>query len=171
MEDDLDVLIVGAGISGIGAAWHLRQQCPATSACSTRRTASAAPGVTHRYPGIRSDSDLFTFGYKFKPWMGKPIATADEILKLPGRGDRRERPGAAHPLPARHRGGAAGRQRRAALDAQRVHSTGQSGSSARFLWMCQGYYRHDVGYTPQWPGMDDFQGASCTRRPGPTTWS
>ena len=78
---DLDVLIVGAGISGIGAAVHLQQQCPGkTWAILESQDGFGGTWRTHRYPGIRSDSDLFTFGYRFKPWMGKPIATAGEIL-------------------------------------------------------------------------------------------
>ncbi len=66
---------------------------------------------THRYPGIRSDSDLHTFGYRFKPWTSAPIATAAEILQLHGRGHRGERPRPPHPLPAHHLLGAAGRAR------------------------------------------------------------
>ena len=73
-----DVLIVGAGISGVGGAYHLTKQCPGTQLrrAGIAGRASAAPGSTHRYPGIRSDSDLHTFGYRFKPWRGAPIATA-----------------------------------------------------------------------------------------------
>ena len=80
--EHVDVLIVGAGISGIGAAYHLRTQRPGTTFAVL--DAHPAPGGTwwtHRYPGIRSDSDLFTFGYRFKPWTGTPIATGEEILK------------------------------------------------------------------------------------------
>ena len=83
--EHVDVLIVGAGISGIGGAVHLQQQRPGTSFLLL----DALDGFggtwwTHRYPGIRSDSDLFTFGYGFKPWLGPPIASAEEILKYLG---------------------------------------------------------------------------------------
>src|SRR5690348_15718594 len=76
-----DVLIVGAGISGIGAAYHLGKQCPGKSfVVLDMQENFGGTWWTHRYPGIRSDSDLHTFGYRFKPWRGPPIATAAEIL-------------------------------------------------------------------------------------------
>ena len=76
-----DVLIVGAGISGIDAAYHLQKECPGKSfvLLETQETFGGTWN-THKYPGIRSDSDLFTFGYGWKPWEGPLIATADEIL-------------------------------------------------------------------------------------------
>ena len=76
-----DVVIVGAGISGICSATLLRKHCPQLSFLIV--DAMEAPGGTwliHKYPGARSDSDLFTFGYDFKPWKGKPIASREEIL-------------------------------------------------------------------------------------------
>ena len=70
-----DVLIIGAGISGIDAAWHLQQRCPDKSfALLESQDGFGGTWKTHKYPGIRSDSDLFTFGYKWKPWSGPPIA-------------------------------------------------------------------------------------------------
>ena len=83
--EQVDVLIIGAGISGIGAAYHLQQQCPGKSLVVLESQASfGGTWLTHRYPGVRSDSDLFTFGYRFKPWSGKPIATGAEILSYLG---------------------------------------------------------------------------------------
>ena len=83
--EHFDVLIVGAGISGIGGAYHLTKQCPGTSFVVLESQESfGGTWITHRYPGIRSDSDLYTFGYRFKPWTGKPIATAEEILAYMG---------------------------------------------------------------------------------------
>ena len=79
------MLIAGAGISGVGAAYHLTTQCPGTTfvALETQKTFGGT-WSTHRYPGIRSDSDLHTFGYRFKPWTSAPIASAAEILKYMG---------------------------------------------------------------------------------------
>ena len=80
-SEHFDVLIVGAGISGIGSAYHLTTQLPGTSFVILETQESfGGTWLTHRYPGIRSDSDLYTFGYRFKPWVGPPIATAEEIL-------------------------------------------------------------------------------------------
>src|ERR1700722_2839934 len=83
--EHFDVLIVGAGISGVGAAYHLTRQCPGTSfvALEAQKTFGGT-WSTHCYPGIRSDSDLHTFGYRFKTRTSAPIATAAEILKYMG---------------------------------------------------------------------------------------
>src|SRR5580698_7976919 len=83
--EHFDVVIAGAGISGVGAAYHLTKQCPGKSfvALEAQKTFGGT-WSTHRYPGIRSDSDLHTFGYRFKPWTSAPIASAAEILKYMG---------------------------------------------------------------------------------------
>src|ERR1044072_9403174 len=83
--EHFDVLIVGAGISGVGGAYHLTKQCPGTSFVVLESQESfGGTWITHRYPGTRSDSALYSFGYRFKPWTGKPIATAEEILDYMG---------------------------------------------------------------------------------------
>ena len=83
--EHFDVLIAGAGISGVGAAYHLTTQCPGTSFVALEaQDTFGGTWSTHRYPGIRSDSDLHTFGYRFKPWTSAPIASAAEILKYMG---------------------------------------------------------------------------------------
>ena len=83
--EQFDVLVVGAGISGVGGAYHLTQQCAGKTFVVLESQADfGGTWRTHRYPGIRSDSDLHTFGYRFKPWTGTPIATAGEILKYMG---------------------------------------------------------------------------------------
>src|SRR6516164_8725341 len=80
--ETFDVLIVGAGISGVGGAYHLTKQCPGTRFVVLEALEGCGgTWLTHRYPGIRSDSDLYTFGYRFKPWTGAPIATGAEILR------------------------------------------------------------------------------------------
>src|SRR3974390_1447866 len=84
-SEHFDVVIVGAGISGIGSAYHLTKQLPGTSFVILETQESfGGTWWTHKYPGIRSDSDLHTFGYSFKPWVGPPIATAAEILAYMG---------------------------------------------------------------------------------------
>src|SRR5438128_8061892 len=83
--EHFDVLIAGAGISGVGAAYHLTTQVPGTSFVVLETQESfGGTWLTHKYPGIRSDSDLHTFGYRFKPWTSAPIATAKEILSYMG---------------------------------------------------------------------------------------
>ena len=84
-DGHFDVLIAGAGISGIGSAYHLQTQCPGkTYLILEAMEEFGGTWRTHTYPGIRSDSDLYTFGYRFKPWIGPPIATANEILDYMG---------------------------------------------------------------------------------------
>src|ERR1700719_4419880 len=83
--EHFDVLIVGAGISGVGSAYHLTTQLPGTGFVILESQESfGGTWLTHRYPGIRSDSDLHTFGYRFKPWTSAPIATAAEIRSYMG---------------------------------------------------------------------------------------
>ena len=75
--EHFDVLIVGAGISGVGAAYHLQTQRPGTSFVVLEcKDTFGGTWVTHKYPGIRSDSDLYTFGYRFKPWVGPRKSSA-----------------------------------------------------------------------------------------------
>lgn len=158
--EHFDVLIVGAGISGVGGAYHLTQQCPGTRFVVLEGQDSfGGTWLTHKYPGIRSDSDLHTFGYRFKPWTGVPIATAEEILSYM-REVIEENDLAPH-IRYRHRIAAAewsSRDNLWTIDAVRTDTGERFRFTANFLWMCQGYYRHREGYTPQWPGMTDYQG-------------
>ena len=79
-ENHVDVLLVGAGISGTGAAHHVKTQCPGkTFVVLESKDTHGGTWTTHKYPGIRSDSDLYTFGYRFKHWTGQPIADAHLI--------------------------------------------------------------------------------------------
>jgi len=161
--EHFDVLIVGAGISGIGAAYHLQQQCPGKRFVVLESQAGfGGTWRTHRYPGIRSDSDLFTFGYRFKPWTGKPIAQAADILQYLG--EVIEDNGIGAHIRYRHAIRSArwsSADQRWLIEALRSDENGVESPqcfSVKFLWMCQGYYRHDQGYTPRWPGLEDFKG-------------
>ncbi len=166
--EHFDVLIVGAGISGVGGAYHLTQQCPDKSFVMIETMGSfGGTWKTHTYPGIRSDSDLYTFGYRFKPWTGPPIATADEILTYMGEViddndlDRHIRYN--HTITAATW---STDDRRWTLEVTRTDTGEQVSFTGNFLWMCQGYYRHSRGYTPEWEGMDRFNGEIVH----PQTW-
>lgn len=154
-----DVVIVGAGISGIGAAHHLQEQCPDRSFVILESLPSfGGTWWTHRYPGARSDSDLYTYGYRFKPWAGAPIASKDEILKYMA--DVIEDDSLDEHLRCGHTVTGAtwsSEHKRWALLVART--SGQYVTiSANFLWMCQGYYRHSEGHTPEWDGVENFLG-------------
>ncbi|CAN5386608.1 NAD(P)/FAD-dependent oxidoreductase [soil metagenome] len=161
-----DVIVVGAGISGVGAAYHLTTQCPGTS-FAVLETQDSFGGTwhTHRYPGIRSDSDLHTFGYRFKPWTSAPIATAAEILSYMGEVISENDIG--RHIRYNHRIESASWSSATNLWTLTVTSDGQALTfTTRFLWMCQGYYNHAQGFTPDWPGMADFKGTIVH----PQTW-
>ena len=158
--EHFDVLIVGAGISGVGSAYHLTKQLPGTTfVVLEEQETFGGTWWTHKYPGIRSDSDLHTFGYSFKPWVGPPIATADEIRAYMG--EVIDENGLARHIRYRHRINAASwssETRLWTIEAVDRESGDNRTFTANFLWMCQGYYRHSEGYTPEWKGMEDYQG-------------
>lgn len=160
ITEEFDVLIVGAGISGVGGAYHLTKQRPGTSFVVLDGLDSfGGTWWMHRYPGIRSDSDLHTFGYRFKPWTGPPIASAEEILKYMG--DVIEENDLDRHIRYNHRITSAqwsSVDNRWTITATRTDTGEQRFFTANFLWMCQGYYRHSEGYTPEWPGMEAYQG-------------
>jgi cation diffusion facilitator CzcD-associated flavoprotein CzcO len=168
VAEHFDVLIIGAGISGVGAAYHLTEQCPdKTFVVLESQEGYGGTWRTHRYPGIRSDSDLYTFGYRFKPWTGPPIATAEEILTYMG--EVIDDNGLDKHIRYQHEIAGASWSTddcRWTIEATRTDTGEAVTFTAGFLWMCQGYYRHAEGYTPEWPGMDDFRG----RIVHPQTW-
>lgn len=156
---DYDVVIVGAGISGIDAAYHLRQSCAQkTFVVLENQPSFGGTWLTHKYPGIRSDSDLFTFGYKWKPWTGVPIATAEEILNYLNEAldenDLRQYLRFNQTVTTAHWDS----EEQKWLITTKTDTAEQQQFRCNFLWMCQGYYRHKQGYTPAWPGMDNFKG-------------
>ncbi|MCR9212401.1 MAG: NAD(P)/FAD-dependent oxidoreductase [Proteobacteria bacterium] len=164
----VDVLIVGAGISGIDAAYHLQNNCPEKSFTLLENQESfGGTWLTHKYPGIRSDSDLFTFGYKWKPWIGPPIATADEILRYLDESleenDLRRHIRFNHEVLS---ASWSGEDKQWGLMVRRKDTEETIEFKCNFLWMCQGYYRHSEGYMPDFPGMDDFKGEVIH----PQTW-
>ncbi|HEX4087424.1 MAG TPA: NAD(P)/FAD-dependent oxidoreductase [Trebonia sp.] len=156
----VDVLIVGAGVSGIGVAHHLLDQFPdRTLAILDAQDNRGGTWWTHRYPGVRSDSDLFTYGYRFKPWTGPAIAAGQEILayldEVIDEDDLGRR------IRYRHRVTAAswsGQERRWTVEATREDTGQRLRFTAGFLYMCPGYYNHAEPYRPRWEGMDRFQG-------------
>ncbi|WP_337186615.1 NAD(P)/FAD-dependent oxidoreductase [Phenylobacterium sp.] len=163
-----DVLIVGAGISGIGAAYHLKTRSPDRSFVVLETLESfGGTWLTHKYPGIRSDSDLYTFGYRFKPWVGPPIATAQEILNYMGEViDENDLGGHIRYGHRILRAAWSSAENLWTIEAVKLDTGERLTFTAGFLWMCQGYYRHAEGYTPEWEGMADFKG----RIVHPQTW-
>jgi len=166
--EHFDVIIVGAGISGVGAAYHLRRQCPGRSFVVLEGLESfGGTWLMHRYPGIRSDSDLYTFGYRFKPWTGPPIATAEQILTYMGEVIEENDLGShiryAHTITSANW---SNEDNLWMLEGTRGEAGEPIRFNASFLWMCQGYYRHAQGYTPEWEGMEEFSG----RIVHPQTW-
>jgi len=166
-----DVLIVGAGISGIGSAWYLQRECSdKTFALLECKESFGGTWHTHRYPGVRSDSDLYTFGYSFKPWVEEPIATAERInayLKAV-----LEENDLARHIRYRHRVLEASWSDEEALwtlDVRHEDSGKMQRFKARFLWMCQGYYRHERAIPRGGKAWRTSRAVSCIPRPGPTT--
>ena len=159
-DERVDVLIVGAGLSGIGAACHLKRLCPGHAvAIVEARHALGGTWDLFRYPGIRSDSDMYTLGYSFRPWTGeKAIADGPAILQYL-RDTARE-----HGIDRQIRYGH--RVRRAAWSSAdacwRVEVERDGGEAVRlqaaFLLMCGGYYDYDEGHTPAFPGRERFKG-------------
>lgn len=158
--EPLDVLIVGAGMSGIASACHLKRERPDDRFLIVDEQESfGGTWHTHKYPGIRSDSDLYTFGFSFKPWIGKPIATADQILTYLDQ--TLEEYALAEQMHFGWRVQTADWSSTDKLWTVALHHGASDETrtlKTRFLWMCQGYYRHDKGFTPDWPGLEDFAG-------------
>jgi monooxygenase len=159
-QDEFDVIIVGAGISGIGSAYHLKSQCADKSfVILEAQERFGGTWHTHKYPGVRSDSDLYTFGYRFKPWDGPPIAQAHKIRKY------------LHEVIEENgldtfiryntkitRCAWSSADKKWTVETQATATAPGRVYRCNFLWMCQGYYDHDDPYLPDWPGVKDFEG-------------
>jgi monooxygenase len=156
----VDVLILGAGVSGIGAAHHLREHFPdRTFVILDAQDNRGGTWWTHRYPGVRSDSDLFTYGYRFKPWRGPSIAAGEEILSYLD--EVIDEDDLDRYIRCRHRVTAAAwssEDRRWTVELTRDDTGQQVRFTTNFLWMCPGYYNHNQPYRPRWAGLDRFQG-------------
>ena len=159
--EHVDVVIVGAGLSGIGGACHLRRECPGKSFVVLEgRERMGGTWDLFRYPGVRSDSDMYTLGYRFRPWRdNKAMADGPSILSY-------IRETAAEynidkTIRYNHR------VRRAEWSSENARWTVavESGPdnaliqfTCKFLYLCTGYYDYDSGYTPKWPGVERFRG-------------
>jgi monooxygenase len=159
--EHFDVLIVGAGLSGIGAAVHLQNNCPGRSyAILEARERIGGTWDLFRYPGIRSDSDMYTLGYSFKPWKeAKAIADGESILSYI------EQTAREHDVDKRirfdHRvvrSEWCSSEARWTVEVERGDTGETIHLACGFLLMCSGYYRYDEGYTPEWAGTERFAG-------------
>ena len=158
--EHFDVLIVGAGLSGIGAAYHLQKEFPKKSYVILEgRNAMGGTWDLFRYPGIRSDSDMYTLGYRFKPWKeAKAIADGPSIRKYICETAQE------YGIDKKIRYGQKAKRAEWSPEEARwtVDVAGADGKTTRltcdFLYMCSGYYDYAGGYMPGWPGMEDFRG-------------
>ena len=159
--EHIDVLVMGAGLSGIAAGHHLQTTAPwASYAIFEARGAIGGTWDLFRYPGIRSDSDMFTLGYSFRPWEGEnAIADGASILRYIE--DTAAEEGIDGHIRFHHRVVAADWS----TDDGRWHVTAERTDTGQtlqltcgFLFSCAGYYRYDRGHLPDFEGMDDFAG-------------
>lgn len=159
--EHLDVLIVGAGISGIGAGCHLQKQCPGKRyAILEGRADMGGTWDLFRYPGIRSDSDMYTLGYSFRPWThAKAIADGPAILDYLK--DTARTYGIEKHIRFHHlvkRASWSSQDARWTVEAERGPNREPVRFACNFLFMCSGYYNYNEGYTPQFAGIERFAG-------------
>jgi cation diffusion facilitator CzcD-associated flavoprotein CzcO len=160
-DQHVDVLIVGAGLSGIGAACRLQMECPGkTFTILEAREAIGGTWDLFRYPGIRSDSDMYTLGYDFRPWTeAKAIADGPSILNYIRETARDY--GVDRHIRFNHRVVRAAWSTDDAVwtvEAERSDTGETVRFTCGFLFMCSGYYRYDQGYLPEFPGVERFAG-------------
>ncbi|GAA3527875.1 NAD(P)/FAD-dependent oxidoreductase [Aeromicrobium panaciterrae] len=159
MTDHVDVIIVGAGLSGIGAAYRLQTECPGkTYAILESRDAIGGTWDLFRYPGIRSDSDMYTLSWPFRPWKNpKSIADGDDIRTYIR--EAADDYGIEKHIQFGHRVTSAAWS---TDDARWTVTSTANGKTvtqtASFVYLCSGYYSYDKGYTPEFPGLDSFKG-------------
>jgi cation diffusion facilitator CzcD-associated flavoprotein CzcO len=168
--EHFDVLIVGAGISGIGAGYHLQTRCPGRSyAILEGRETLGGTWDLFRYPGIRSDSDMYTLGYSFRPWT-EPKSIADGRAILSYLEETARAYGIDHRIRFRHsvkRASWSSEGARWTVEAERGEAREPVRFTCNFLFVCAGYYDYEQGYTPEFPGTERFAG----RIVHPQRWS
>ncbi len=159
MTEHVGVLIVGAGLSGIGAAYHIQSAFPGRSyTILEARDVIGGTWDLFRYPGVRSDSDMYTLGYRFRPWaQGEAIADGPSILRYVR--DTAAEAGIDRRIRFGHRVlRAAWSSQDARWTVQAVHDGQPVRMTTNFLYVCGGYYHYDAGYMPHLPGIDRFGG-------------
>ena len=160
-SEHVDVLIVGAGLSGIGAACHLEHNCPGKSyAILEARDAIGGTWDLFRYPGIRSDSDMFTLGYSFRPWKEAQAIADGPAIRSYVRATARDY-GAEDHIRFHHRVVRAdwsSEEARWTVEAERTDTGEPVSFTCSFLFGCTGYYRYDEGYLPHFEGRERFSG-------------
>ncbi|HET6818693.1 MAG TPA: NAD(P)/FAD-dependent oxidoreductase [Mycobacteriales bacterium] len=159
--EHVDVLVIGAGLSGVGAGCHLTMSCPNKSfVILESRDTIGGTWDLFRYPGIRSDSDMYTLGYPFRPWKeAKAIADGPSILRYVR--ETAQEFGVDKKVRFRHKVVSASwstEDVRWTVDIERTDTGERLQMTADFLLTCTGYYRYDEGYTPDFPGTDRFRG-------------
>jgi len=160
-SEHLDVLIVGAGLSGIGAGCHIKTDCPGKSfAILEARAESGGTWSLFRYPGIRSDTDMFTLGYPFNPWRDhQAIADGPTILRYVR--ETAAKYGVEQAIRYRHRVvrmAWSTADARWTVDVERTDTGETFQLTAGFVFCCTGYYRYDEGFKPQFEGTERFGG-------------
>jgi monooxygenase len=161
MTDHFDVLIIGAGISGIGAACHLQREVPGKRvAILERRQAIGGTWDLFRYPGVRSDSDMFSFAYEFRPWMVPKVLAAGSLIREYVAQTAREY-GVDNMIQFGMKiTSAAWSSEQNLWTVGALHeASGQARTyTCNFMISCTGYYNYDKGYLPDFPGMASFKG-------------
>jgi monooxygenase len=161
LSQHVDVLIIGAGLSGIGTAYHIQDRCPSRSyAILEARDAIGGTWDLFRYPGVRSDSDMYTFGYSFRPWTdGTAFASGDAIRRYIR--ETAEEFGIDEKIRFQHRmvrASWSSAEAQWTVDVEVGPERRREQLTCNFLYTCTGYYDYEQGYTPDWPSLDRFAG-------------
>lgn len=161
MSEHVDVLIVGGGLSGIGAAYYLQTRCPIKRYTILEgRDEIGGTWDLFRYPGVRSDSDMYTLGYSFRPWRsGQALADGPSILRYIQ--ETAKEYGIDQQIRFGHhmrRATWSSAEARWMIEAERGPGKEPVQFTCNFLYMCSGYYDYAKGYTPEWPGVEQFSG-------------